>query len=192
MGVASVLVAATNADGSFKQPALAAFSFGVFWGLFSLLGVYLWMFSQKYRLELADNTVRQTGVFTQKQIALLSVADVNWRNRPHGGSLTLNGTDSKMSIEFGTVPPIERDALIEFFHSTIPSQHQHGWDNFLFNPERVREQRPMSPIGRAMIFYLFSVSFAICWFWGLGLANLFGAVVNGVFATYLLTRGLRT
>ena len=186
MGIASVFVAVTNADGSFKQPILAAFLFGVFWGAFTFLGIYLWVFSRKYRLEITEDTIEQSGVFTQRRIAIGRIQNVKWRNWPQGGSIKLRTEDSQMSIELGTSD--SREQLIQFLHAVIPLNAQSGWDTFSYNHENSNTISSLSPVWVGVMFYVFAGSFVIAWMIGLGAVNLIAAIINFGFATYLLAR----
>ena len=186
MGAFSVFVAATNADGSFANPILAACIFGAFWGAFTLLGVYLWRFSNKYRLEITEDAIEQIGVFTQRRISLLQIENAKWRNRPQGGSIKLIGLLDKMSIELGTTG--SREWLIEHLRSKIPVDKQTGWDGFVGNNEKPSTQKTLSPFWLGMIFHTFATSFVIAWLMGLGWVYLFVALINSGFATYLMRR----
>jgi hypothetical protein len=186
MGAVSVFVAATNADGSFERPLLAACIFGVFWGAFTLLGIYLWLFSRRYSLRITDDAIEQIGVFTKRRITFHKLQNAKWRNWPQGGSIKLTMSDSQMAIELGTTD--SRDSLIEFLYGRIPVSIQTGWDTFLYNKEQTNTQKSISPFWLGIIFYLFAVSFVVAWFMGLGGVNLAAAVVNFGFATYTVLR----
>ena len=186
MGAVSVFVAATNADGSFERPLLAACIFGVFWGAFTLLGIYLWLFSRRYSLRITDDSIEQVGVFTKRRISLHKLQNAKWRNWPQGGSIKLTTSDSRLAIELGTTD--SRDSLIEFLHGRIPMSIQTGWVTFLYNKEQTNTQKSLSPFWLGIIFYLFAVSFVVAWFIGLGGVNLVAAVVNFGFATYMVLR----
>jgi hypothetical protein len=186
MGAFSVFVASTNADESFESPSLAACIFGVFWGAFALLGIYLWFFSRRYRLEITEDAIEQVGVFTKRQIRFEELQNAKWRNWPQGGSIKLTTLDSRLSIELGTTD--SRDSLINFLHERIPTSIQSGWDTFRHNKELANNKKPISPFWQGIIFYLFAVSFVVAWFIGLGAVNLVAAVVNSGFATYMMTR----
>ena len=186
MGAVSVFVAATNADGSFERPLLAAWIFGVFWGAFTLLGIYLWLFSRRYRLRITDDAIEQIGVFTKRQVSFHQLQQAKWRNWPQGGSIKLTTSDSRLAIELGTTD--SRDSLIEFLHGRIPMSIQTGWGAFLYNREQTNTKKSLSPFWLGMIFYLLALSFVVAWVMGLGGVNLGAAIVNCGFATYMVLR----
>ena len=186
MGAFSVFIAATNADGGFANPIMAACIFGVFWGAFTLLGLYLWRFAHKYRLEITEDTIEQIGVFTQRRIPLLQIENAKWRNWPQGGSIKLIGLCERMSIELGTTG--SREWLIEHLRSKLPLDRQTGWDGFIGNSEKSNTKKTLSPFWLGIMFHAFATSFVIAWLMGLGWVNLFVALINSVFATYLMTR----
>lgn len=186
MGVFSVFVAATNADGSFESPLLAASIFGVFWGAFILLGIYLWLFSRRYRLEITEDAIEQIGVFTKRRVSFHELQNAKWRNWPQGGSIKLTTADARLSIELGTTD--SRDSLIDFLHGRIPTSIQTGWSRFLYDKEQINAQKSLSPFWLGIMFYMFAVSFVAAWLTGMGGVNLLAAVVNFGFATYTVTR----
>ena len=187
-GAVCVFVAATNADGSFANPILAACVFGAFWGAFILLGIYLWLFSCKYRLEITENAIEQFGVFSHRRISTHKIQNAKWRNWPQGGSIKLRTGDSQMSIELGTSD--SRELLIQFLHAEIPMSKQQGWETFRYNPENSNGKNALRfhHLWLGVIFYAFAASFIVAWLMGLGAVNLVAAAVNCGFAVYLMTR----
>ena len=189
MGIASVWTAAVNPDNSFPNPVLAAILFALLYGAFFLLGMYLLLFSSRYELIVDNDTISQTGVFTQKSTAISNIQSARWRNWPNGGSLRLHSIGTRISIEFQAVEREDRDKLIQYLRSAVAAEKQTNWDSFFLNPDNITQQQSSSPIrhgSAAVIFYAQALVFVGLWVWGLGAKHLPIAALNAGFATYMV------
>jgi hypothetical protein len=130
-GVLSVAVALSNADGSFRHPVTAAVIFGVFWSCMTLLiSGWLILAYFRYRLSASPEIIRLTGCFRTREVRLTAVTRAVWKSLLSGGSLTLYGHESRLTIHFGNYTFQERAELIRLFRLAVAEDIQEGWARF--------------------------------------------------------------
>jgi hypothetical protein len=146
MGVGSIWVALANPDGSFRHPEVAAAIFAVFWGLFTLLGVFLVRAYLVERLVVWEDRVRVVGSVRTREARFAEVTRAVWRVFSHpGGSIVLYGPGGKAVIYFGNYGG-HGAGLREFFRRAIPEAVQERWErhaelNGPPPPEKVEKAR---------------------------------------------------
>jgi hypothetical protein len=131
IGIASVIAAWWNIDGSFRFPHATAIVFGVFWAGFTLLSGYVILAYYRERLFVSDVAVRHQGCFRTRSIVLSEVTRVRWRAAPGGPSIVLRGPEGKIVVYFnqhGTDD--DRLALIRFFRDSVDANKQEKWTTF--------------------------------------------------------------
>ena len=140
--VVSVGLALWNPDGAFPNPALFAAVFGLIWGGFTLLCVYVLADYYRSRLVISPESVVQVGVLRSKGIEFDDVQEAWWRVVPVGGSLKLRDSRTRMTVEFANVSLAERAEVIERLRSHIAVERQVGWEAFVTgNAERQTNPR---------------------------------------------------
>lgn len=128
-GVVSAWVAWTNADGSFRHPKETAVFFAAFWGMFTLLGVYLMRAARVERLWVWEDRVRVVGSLRTRDVTFAEVTEARWRVFPApGGSLVLRSPAGKAVIYFENYGSVHGPRLREFFRGALPLGVQTGWD----------------------------------------------------------------
>jgi len=128
--VGSVALALLNPDGSFSMPMVFAIVFGLFWGAWTVLGV--WIVADYYlsRLVVSREGVVQVGVFRSAAIEFDDVREARWRLVPVGGSLKLRDDRTRMTIEFARHAAADRAELSQRLRVLIPLERQIGWEEF--------------------------------------------------------------
>lgn len=153
-GVASVWAALANADGSFRHPVTAAVVFGVFWGLLTLLGLYLARAALVERLVVWDDRVRVVGSFRAREVRFDEVERAKWRRIGNpGGSLVLYAGGVRLVVYFANYGD-HGPRLREFFRAAIPEERQERWEayaeTFVPTPEKTEKGRRRAKRGFAV------------------------------------------
>lgn len=130
MGIVSTWLALTNADGSFPNPRLFATVLGIFWSMFTLLG--LWMLGTCWRTRLVfdRDSIFQQRCFTSSTIDLSGVQQIIWSMYPAGGSIIVKSLRKKIRIELGTFTQADQLEIMKWVRDTFPDSMQAGWDRF--------------------------------------------------------------
>ena len=129
-GIASVYAALTNIDGSFARPITAAWLFGIVWGMFSLLGIYLMAAYARHRLTVTETDISDQGVLRQKTISFAHLNQVTWKLIPQNGSLVMQSPTSKFKIAFANYDREDRLKLIPLLKERVANIPESGWDRF--------------------------------------------------------------
>lgn len=130
VGLTSTLVAYFNVDGSFDQPKRAALILGLLWSAFTMLGLWLLLLYNKYRLFVNDFAIRQKGVIFDRQVEVNLIDELKWRRFPAGGSVRLSGVFGVFKIELGNLNIVEREEFVSFLRQVVPETSQIGWQEF--------------------------------------------------------------
>jgi hypothetical protein len=128
MGITSVVVALTSADGSFARPEAAAIIFGCFWSAWVLLSIYVLAFYLRARLRISATAITTVGVFRTATVLLDEITSARWRAWPAGGSLVLRGPTGRVVIEFAAYS--DGPNLVPFFREALRPEVQHGLERF--------------------------------------------------------------
>ena len=128
--IGSVLLVLLNIDGIFTRPALAIAFFSVFWGGFTLLGIWLIVAYFRYRLFLNEDAICHVGVLQTKKISLDTVEELKWRLVPPGGSCIVQSVGTRIKVEFRNFTEPERTELISFLRERVRLDRQTNWDSF--------------------------------------------------------------
>jgi hypothetical protein len=129
-GIASVVIAWTNLDGSFAHPQAFADVAGVIWAGMTLIGVLAIRMYYRYELTITGRTVRLVGILRDREIDLSAVRRAAWRRLTKRGSLVLIGDDRRLSIDFGNFDRPDAWTIIGFFHTALPANVQENWERF--------------------------------------------------------------
>jgi hypothetical protein len=182
-------------DGDFAVAIMSA----TVMGSMTMIGIYLWLFSVKYALDVREKAITQTRVTTCKSMEYRDIQHAKWRNWPAGGSLQLQSSQQRMTIEFDTFEYSERAFLIAHLHTVLPREIQVDWESFFANPEKIAAAKKKTAANFYLIYsvilYLFAISFVVAWYLELGkssVQNIVMAAVNFGFGTYLLNKYRRT
>lgn len=171
VGVASVVAAWWNLDGSFPAPRAIAIGLGIGWGGFTLLGSYLILCYCRERLFVGEQAVLKQGCFGRRLLRFGEVTSAEWRTGPagpsaSGPSLILRDPVSKIVIrlyQWGNVD--DRRELIEHFRRSIDAEVQQGWETFesriLLDPSGLMEWAFEAWVG--MIFLIFAGGSVVGW-----------------------------
>jgi hypothetical protein len=192
IGVAAMVAAYWNIDGSLPLPKLEALICGVICSGFTLLAVWIILAYFRERLILASKTVVQHGVIRSRTIYCADIVHINWRWRPYSGSIVIQTPSAKFKIYLNIFTRDEREVIIRFFRETSASELQDNWPLFeacelqgnlsLFNARRRALARRLFPRGRiivaAAVFMTLAPVLVYCWFAGLGSQFLVMGVVN--------------
>jgi hypothetical protein len=125
-GVVSAWAAWTNVDGSFPHHKETAVFFGVFWGAFTLLGVWIMWAYHHERLIVSPDEVTMVGSFSTRSVRTADVTRVVWK--VFGGKLTLHSPETRVAIWLQNFP--EMAELRAFFRQAWPADIQEGWEKF--------------------------------------------------------------
>jgi len=190
MGVGSACVAYWNVDGSFARPKLSALVFGVFWSVWTLLGIWLILCYTRERLVISTTSIEWTGLYKTRLLALDDVTRVKWRLFPQHGSIVLRTPDKRLVIEIGNYLDSERKELILLTRGMFDYELQENWQRFSDrfiqqSPARQNRQRWVLVLLAAML-CAFGVLFLYAWARGLGVQYLALAIANLCVALYYL------
>ena len=146
MGVLSTWAAWTNVDGSFRYPKEITVFFASFWGMFTLLGIYLIRAYYVERLLVWEDRVRVIGSLRTREVRFTELSEARWRGFPApGGSLVLRTFDGKAVIHFGAYAGVDVEQLKEFFRGSLPAEAQIGWEKhdetYRATPARAKKNR---------------------------------------------------
>ena len=157
--------------------------------LFSALYIYFLLLYHRYRLFVADSSIRQTGILRDKHVDLSMIQELKWRCFPQGGSVRLSGNSSELKIGLGNLEKQDRLQLIDFLRLTIAESKQVGWqkfnDQFANTPER-QKKSIRAQVLFALIFGAHTLAFGTIWAIGGGVQFLVYCVINAGMAVYLL------
>jgi hypothetical protein len=144
MGVVSAWAAWTNIDGSFRHPKETAVFFLVFWGAFTLLGLFLVRAYLVERLLVWEDRVKAIGSFRTREVMFTEVERVKWRlwGNP-GGSVVLYGPGVRLVIWFANYGSVHSERLRDFFRAAIPVERQEAWERYdeTFTPTPAKWER---------------------------------------------------
>lgn len=129
-GVASVIAAWWNIDGSFRFPKQTAIGFGIGWSGFAAVGGWIILAYYRERLFTSDQGIRQRGCIRDRTMIFDEVASARWRRHPKGGSLVLRDPDHKVVVFFDNFSPTERIELIQYFRAALDETCQANWPDF--------------------------------------------------------------
>ena len=131
MGAASVFLAWTNFDGSFKFPKETAAGFAIFWGSFMLLGAWLIAAYVRERLTVTDHGVQMVGCIRTRMMRFDRVTAVRWSGRQRGvGYVRLVAEGQRMKIEFGQFGWQDDWLLIQRIRNRMLESIQENWEEF--------------------------------------------------------------
>ena len=188
--IGSVLLVLLNIDGVFTRPALAIAFFSVFWGGFTLLGIWLIAAYFRYRLLVDDDAICHVGVLQTKTILLDTVEELKWRLVPRGGSCILRSVGTRIKVEFNNFTETERAELISFLRERVRLDRQTNWDSFhdqfvVPSPEAARRHE-LAHRMVALGLFAYAALFGAGWLAGLGIHYLVLSILNllmGAWAT---------
>lgn len=191
VGICTTAVAYFNIDGSFAQPELAAYFFGLFWSTFTLLGLWLLLSYSRYRLHIHGLSIRQVGVLTESTIDLRLVQELKWRRFPQGGSVAISATSGVMKIDLGNLCTSERDQLITLLRACVDESRQFGWTRFdeQFSDTAVKRQKSLrAQLLLTFVFGAHVIAFGVIWIYSGEFQYLIFSGLNGLMTGYLLRR----
>lgn len=191
MGIVTSTVAYFNIDGSFAQPELAAYFFGLFWSTFTLLSLWLLLAYSRYRLDIRGLSIRQVGVLTESNIDLRLVQEIKWRRFPQGGSVAISATSGVMKIELGNLCTSERDHVIAILRASIDESRQIGWTRFEEQFCVTPSTRQKSLRSQQLLMFIFGahvIAFGVIWIYSGELRYLIFSSLNGLMAVHLFRR----
>ncbi len=157
--------------------------------LLTLLGVYLLLLYSRYRLFFSDSTIRQIGVFCDRQVGLDAIDELRWRRYPQGGSVRITGRSDLLKIELGNFKQVDRLAIIEFLRESIVEPKQIGWQEFDERFSETPEKQKQSIRIHFLLVVAFgahAVAFGILWVIGAGGQYLVFSGINAMMVGYLL------
>lgn len=194
IGSVSVYAAAFNIGGSFPNPLEMAIFFGLFWGAFFALSLWVIAAALREELTVTADALTQREVTRTRTIRWEDVEQLTWRSWPRGGSVVIRGNDAVFKIYLSNFLRDEQAELVARLRTKIPEQKQQGWQSFHEN----KHQKPLSPrearnlaIFSMLLFLITGAMFAYWWTcWG-ATTMLVAAIVCVVAACWYLVRILR-
>jgi hypothetical protein len=130
IGSASTYAAAFNIDGSFAMPTAAAWLFGLFWGMWTLGGIWLILVYHTYSLNITEDELVETRILGQTSILIADVTESQWKQTPQCGSVTVHSSRCRIKISFGNFSRSDRHQLIPLLRIRLPANSLHGWETF--------------------------------------------------------------
>ncbi len=194
IGTWSVVVAAWNIDGSFPHPIPMAVFFGIFWGAWFLLSLYIIAASRREKLTVTSQSIAQAGVFRSRTTALSDVTSVKWRAWPVGGSIVIRYPHSRIKIHFDSFLTKEREELISRLRELISEDCQDNWDVFISSQQAIPthpQKSRSSAILCMVLFFTAAVVSVYCWRIRFGLPFLAVGVACGLAGAWYLFRIIR-
>lgn len=191
MAIVSTVAALGNWDGSFARPKLAALILGSVWSSLLLVPIGLIASYYRGRLILGTATIIQHGVIRSQSMELREVIQVQWQERPVGGSIVLQTVRERLTIPFDKFSRADRKELIRSLREAFPPDIQQNWSRFeeRFNGSpRSEKARLRELLTLAAIFTCFAGVFAYCWLAELGTQYLTAAVVNSIAVVWILSK----
>ena len=143
-GVASMVAAYWNLDGSFAHPTRDATVAGVFWSCFSLFSAALAVYCYRYRLYISDSKIRQVGPFLTTEIDLSNVTKVRWRFVWR--DVVLWAGRSRLRVKFEDFSGSDFREIVAFLRHRFDPDIQQGWSLFSKHvlARSTRKSEPMS------------------------------------------------
>jgi hypothetical protein len=130
IGSSSTYAAAFNIDGSFSMPTAAAWIFGLFWGAWTLGGIWLILEYHTYSFKVTEDQIIESRILGQTSISIADVTESEWKQTPRGGSVTVHSNRRRIKIAFGSFSREDRHQLIPMLQIRLPEASQHGWETF--------------------------------------------------------------
>jgi len=130
VGVTSTVAAYLNIDGSFPHPRIYEWLFGMFWSIFTLMGVWVIAAYYRERLILALPTMIQRCIFGSKTLNIGDICQIKWRPQPQGGSIQVRTQSQKVTIYLGNFTDDERDEITLYFRRWVADEVQENWPQF--------------------------------------------------------------
>jgi hypothetical protein len=190
-GISSTVAAFFNLDGSFPRPLEAAVIFSLFWGAWTLLGIYGLVFFKKYQLCMNSKSLHQVGVFKEQLISFDSIKELRWRNVPDG-TVRILASDGNATIWLQNFTATDRQKTIDFLRDNIPHSLQTGWNDFrLIKPVKPPNEVESSKWWyRAwiVVFVVCSVAFVFGDRVGIGRERFWGVALSVAGAIYLFVQ----
>lgn len=181
--VSSVFAAAFNIDGSFPNPILHAWFYGVFWSGWVLLCIWALIESYRETLVLSPSKIVHRGVITSISVSLADVRSITWQLPPKRLAIVIRDDTQKLRIDLSNSSLADRLRIIEYVRGACPESVHEGWAEFdAWLAERLK-QKPIpsvsSAISCAVLFFVCAIPFLYCGSlgWGtgfipIGVANL--------------------
>lgn len=192
IGTWSVLVVALNIDEAVSRRILMAVFFGVFWGAWFFLSLYLIAASCREQLTVTSQSIMQKGVFSTQTTDVPDVTSVTWYTWPKGGSIVIRCCRSRIAIHFDNFLPVEREQLISRLRELVSEDCQNNWEAFVRSqcPKRPQKSRAIAVLCMALFF---AIAVVCLYGWRIRLGNQFlgVGVVSGVVGLGYLLRILR-
>ncbi len=193
IGTWSVVVAASNIDGSFPHPIPMAVFSGIFWGAWFLLSLYIIAASRREKLTVTSHSITQEGVFRSRTTAMSDVTSVKWRTWPVGG-IVIRYPHSRIKIHFDNFLTNERKELISRLRELISEDCQDNWDVFISSQQAIPTHPQKSRSSGILCMGLFFTAAAVsvyCWHIRFGLPFLAVGVACGLAGVWYLLRIIR-
>lgn len=194
-GTWSVFAAALNLDGSFPHPLPMAVFFGMFWGGWFVLSLFLIAASCRERLTITSESIMHEGVFRNRTTSVSGITMVKWRAWPMGGSVVIRYPNSRITIHFANFGARERDELISRLRELIPEGCQDDWTVFSSSqhptPIHPKKSRLSAILCMGLLFITAAV-FVYCWHIRFGFQFLFVGVACGLAGLWYLSRILHS
>lgn len=188
-GLLSVYGAYFNIDGSFDEPLLAAAVFGLLCSCFIALGVWLLVFSIRYRLCHDGSTLQEIGIIRNRHLTLSKVDQLKWRRHPAGGSVRITSAEGVLKIDFANFEREQREELISLLRDSVPLNAQTCWKEFRKHFEYTPERHARTRRIRSLLIFLFvahAIAFLVLSLLGFGLEYLLYAIANALVSVYLV------
>ena len=127
IGVAGVLVALLNPDGSFYRPIAAALLWCILWSGFGWYGVWLVAAYRRERVYLSDDFIRvDTCCCGSRTVYLNQVTCLVWKRADL--RVVIHAPDGEVQISLERFDVREKIELFEFFRTHFDNRPQKGWE----------------------------------------------------------------
>ncbi|MFO0941471.1 MAG: hypothetical protein U0930_11965 [Pirellulales bacterium] len=139
-----------------------AVSFGIFWGGWFLLSLYIIAASCREKLTVTSESITQEGVFRTRTTAVSNVTSAKWRAWPAGGSIVIRYPRSRIKIDFANFLASERAELILRLRELISEDCQNNWAVFISSQQRAPIQSKRSRSSAILCMALFFTAAVVC------------------------------
>jgi hypothetical protein len=126
--IGGVAVTLANPDGSFARPVPFAIVWGIFFGGWSILSLYMLLACLRERLYRSSEAICSVGLFRSRTVLFADVTRAVWRCWPGGGSIVLHTEEVRLAVGFANYAGGKE--LADFLRKSLPDGVQVNYERY--------------------------------------------------------------